>query len=63
MFNNYEPLICNTCSKEFIGRKPSEGGNILCPDCIDVTILPVINEGGSMPSAVYTEIKGGKGDE
>lgn len=57
----YELLVCDVCGKEFTGRKPAEGGDTLCSNCIDILI--VVNEGEPIPSSVYAETEGGKGDE
>lgn len=63
MFDNYELLKCDVCSKEFMGRRPVEGARILCPACLEVIILPIINEKDIVPSDVHAEFRGGKGDE
>lgn len=60
MFTNYEALKCSKCDKEFIGRKPAEGGEILCPDCIASNELPVVNEGDKIPKTVNDEHKDGR---
>ena len=63
MFVDYENLTCVLCGKEFDGRRPSEGGDILCPECLEGDELPVLKPGDSLPAEVKAEFENGRGDE
>ena len=63
MFSNYEALNCKGCEKAFMGRRPADGGVILCPECIDADTLPVINDNESVSGAVLAEFENGSGDD
>lgn len=61
MFDNYEELTCIICEKAFVGRRPGDGGDILCFDCISSNELPVVNDGDDIPNTVHDEISSGGG--
>lgn len=61
MFDNYEELKCDICKKTFEGRRPAEGGDILCPECIFKDELVVVGESEDIPESVLKE-KGGEYD-
>ena len=63
MFNNYESLTCELCGKEFTGRRPAEGGDILCPACLESDETPVLQPGDQLPSEVLAEMEDGRGDD
>lgn len=63
IFDNYESLKCDVCSKDFIGRKPAEGGDILCPECLLGMSLSLVDEGDPIPSTVVQETHGGRGND
>ena len=64
MFENYETLTCDICEKEFTGRRPVKGANILCAECQALDELPVVGENDELPdSVVENYAEGGKGDE
>ena len=60
MFTDYEPLRCSICGHAFMGRKPADGGDILCPECLGRMEESVINDHNSIPADVLAEISGGK---
>ena len=62
MFNKYEPLLCVLCGSSFAGRKPTEGGDVLCPGCLAEDELKVISGEADIPPTVKNEVEGGRGD-
>jgi len=62
MFNNYEALKCDICNKAFMGRRPAEGGDILCPECLSADELPVVIDVDNIPDSVRNEFEGGADD-
>ena len=62
MFNNYELLACELCEKEFMGRRPAEGGDILCPECLQADETVVLQSGDTLPEEVKAEFANGRGD-
>jgi len=62
MFDNYEPLSCVLCGIQFLGRKPVEGGDALCPICLMTDELEIITADATVPEIVDHEFTGGKGD-
>lgn len=63
MFNNYEELACVWCKKKFFGRKPAEGGMVLCIDCLQKQELKVVNNSDKIPNDVERELLGGRGED
>jgi len=62
MVDNYEALSCAKCGSAFLGRKPAEGGAILCHECMKAEMLQELQRGAEVPGTVASEMEGGKGD-
>lgn len=64
MFSDHEELTCSICGKIFMGRRPAEGGCILCPECLSADELSVVNLGDDIPETVNDEFNctGGGGE-
>lgn len=62
MFSNHEELTCEVCGEIFMGRKPAEGGLIICAKCLSVAELPVVNDGDNIPDTVHDEVAFGGGE-
>jgi len=58
----YEDLKCMSCGTEFKGRRPPEGIDILCPNCVSGAELPLIDVGGRVPNSVNKEVMRGEGE-
>jgi hypothetical protein len=56
MFKNFENLTCDNCSQMFMGRRPAEGGDTSCPECLAVGDLSVVDDGNKIPKSVIAEI-------
>jgi len=63
IFSNYEALKCDVCEKSFMGRKPAEGGEILCPECLESGAIPVTDLGDEIPDSVDEELQEAGGGE
>ena len=63
MFTAYEALQCESCRAAFLGRKPAEGGSVLCPECLEAGEIPVIDDPEAIPPQVLAEIKNGRGKD
>lgn len=63
MFIDYESLTCELCGKEFMGRRPAEGGDILCPECLASDELVLLLAGDDLPVDTLNEFEDGRGDD
>lgn len=63
MFKDYEPLVCDLCEKEFLGRKPVSGGDVLCPECLEADETEVLLPEDELSDEVLAEIEDGRGED
>ena len=64
MFTNFETLKCETCQKEFIGRRVSEGGLHRCLACNTKDQKPifVLTSNDDLPPEVLAEFENARGE-
>lgn len=59
----YESLTCHRCGAVFVGRRPAECNDLLCPECLKADELPVLTDDEDVPEEADEFCGGGKGDE
>lgn len=64
MYDKNEQLICSRCQNIFEGRRPPEGIDIICPNCVAEEELQIIDKDNPdiIPAIVHDAIEGGGED-
>lgn len=61
MFLDYERLKCDRCADEFEGRRPSDNGEVMCPQCIIKDSLPLVKKNQTPSDEMLAEVSDGRG--